>query len=87
MFRTLVLAAALGAMALPAAAASVTINVAGLDAKAAHAKIVQAAATACGIELSDDSTVVQYYTHAACVTDAAAKAEAKVEANQRVARL
>jgi hypothetical protein len=91
MSRTLVLAALIGAFALPAAAASVTVNVAGLDAKTAHEKIVDAARHACSIELSTGSNVVQYYTQDACVAEAVAAAEAKLEAQNgaahRLARL
>ena len=48
MFRKLALAAAVAAFAVPAfAATQVTINVTGLDAKSAHAVIVQAAEKAC----------------------------------------
>jgi len=86
MIRTLVLAAAIGSFAVPAFAASVTVNVAGLDAKTAHAKIIQAASTACSIAMSDTSDFDQYYSHAACVTEAANRAEAQLEAQQHSAK-
>jgi UrcA family protein len=79
MYRTLVLASALGALALPAAAATtLKVNIAGLDAKAAHAKIVRAAEMACTTELSDASPYEQVYARTACVRDAVAEAEAKI---------
>ena len=81
MFRTLALAAALAAIALPALAApaaSVTINVSGMDTKTAHAAIVQAAQTACNAELSDSSQLVQFYARPGCVTDTVARAESKL---------
>jgi len=80
MFRTLVLAAALGSLALPAGAASVKVNIAGLDAKAAHAVIVRAAEQACSAVLTD-SPVARYYEMSPCVDDAVAAAEAKFAAN------
>ena len=83
MFRTIALAvlgaAVLGTAALPAA--SVTVNVAGLDAKTAHAHIVRAAQTACSIALTD-SAVVRYYEMSPCVNEAVAAAEAKYAASE-----
>ena len=91
MIRTFAIAAILGAIALPAAAASVTVNIAGLDAKAAHEKIVDAARHACSLELSTGNNVVAYYTQDACVAEATAAAEAKLQAqadaSHRLARL
>jgi hypothetical protein len=91
MIRTFAVAALIGSFALPAAAASVTVNIAGLDSKAAHEKIVNAAQRACSIELSTGSNVVQYYTQDACVAEATATAEAKLQAqadaSRRLARL
>ena len=86
MFRTIALAAvlggaALGAAALPASAASVKVNIAGLDAKTAHAHIVRAAQAACSAELTD-SAVVRYYEMTPCVNDAVAAAEAKYATNE-----
>jgi hypothetical protein len=76
MFRKLTLAAAFAAIALPAAAhTEVKVSVAGLDAKAAHAVIVQAAQAACRAELADQSALVQFYTRPGCIDAAVAKAE------------
>ncbi|HEX4181531.1 MAG TPA: UrcA family protein [Caulobacteraceae bacterium] len=80
MVRILVLAAALGALAIPAAAESVTVNIAGLDAKAVHAKIVRAAEQACDA-VYGDSLVTRYYAMPSCVTEAVATAEAKFATN------
>jgi hypothetical protein len=84
MIRALALAAALSAAAIPAAAAdlvaSVKVNIAGLDAKSAHAKIVRAAEAACNVVLQD-SAVARYYEMTPCVDDAVAAAEAKYAAN------
>lgn len=80
MFRTIALAATLGALALPAGAASVKINIAGLDAKTAHARIVRAAESACSAALQDSATV-RYYEMSLCVDDAVAATEAKLAAN------
>ncbi len=81
MFRTIALAATLGALALPAAAqtSSVTVNIAGLDAKAAHARIVRAAEAACSNVLQD-TAVIKYYEMPPCVDETVAKAEAKYAA-------
>jgi hypothetical protein len=81
MFRTIALAATLGAIALPAAAASVTVNIAGLDAKTAHARIVHAAEVACSAALQESATV-RYYEMPPCINDAVAAAEAKYAANE-----
>ena len=79
MFRTLALAAALGAVAVPALAATqVTVNVTGLDAKAAHAVIYHAAQAACRTELADQSVLVRSYAWSDCVHDAVAGAETKL---------
>lgn len=80
MLRSFVLAAVLGSLALPAAAASVKVNVAGLDTKAAHAKIVRAAQEACNAVLQD-SAIARYYEMPPCIDDAVAAAEAKYAAN------
>ena len=79
MFRSLALAAVLGAVAVPAFADSVTVNVAGLDAKAAHVKIVRAAQDVCNTVLQDDA-VSHYYGMGPCVDEAVAAAEAKFAA-------
>lgn len=79
MFRTIALAAALGAVALPAFAAThVTVNVSGLDAKAAHAVIFHAAQAACRTELADESALVRTYAWSDCLHDAIAGAETKL---------
>ena len=66
----------LPAIALPAAAhTEVKVSVAGLDAKAAHAVILQAAQAACREELAGQSTLVQFYTRPDCINTAVAKAE------------
>ena len=79
MFRTLAFAAALGALALPAVAGTaVTVNVIGLDSKAAHAVIYHAAQQVCRAELSDESQLVQFYKRPACISSAVTTAEAKL---------
>ncbi len=83
MFRTLALAATLGALALPASAASIKVDINGLDAAAAHAKIVAAANTVCRIELHDAGPAQQYYEHQACVDDAVAKVQAQLATTGR----
>ena len=86
MFRSFALAAALGAVALPAfAGTAVTINMAGLDAKAAHAAIVHAAQAACRTELADETTIVQYYARPECVHGAVVTAETKYSAMRSLA--
>ena len=84
MIRKFAIAAAFAAFAVPAfagapatAGAQVTVNVAGLDAKAAHAVIVQAAQQACRAELANETTQVQFYLHADCINSTVATAEAK----------
>jgi hypothetical protein len=78
MFRKFALAATIAAFAVPAfAGTAVTVNVAGLDAKAAHTVILQAAEKACRAELADQSTAVKFYTHAECIDSAVNEAEAK----------
>ncbi len=77
MLRTLLLTAALGALSLPAAAATyVKVNLTGLDEKAAHAAIVHAATEACQIELRNGSDLERYYGHVDCIKAAVARAEA-----------
>ena len=84
MFRTLAIAAVLSAAAaMPAAAAtSVTVNVNGQDAKAAHATIVHAAKNACRAELRDASTFEQYYLWSDCLNTAVARAQVSLEATK-----
>ena len=78
--RAISLAAALGALAFPAAAASVKVNINGLDAKAAHTQIVRAAATVCSAALADQP--LRYYAVGSCITEAVAATEAKFAANE-----
>jgi hypothetical protein len=88
MFRTLALAAAVAAFAVPALAApatQVTINVAGMDAKTAHAAIVQAAQQACRAELADYSDLVKFYARPACLSATVATAQAKFAAMRGLA--
>jgi hypothetical protein len=78
MIRKLAITAAIAAFAVPAfAGTQVTVKVAGLDAKSAHTAIVHAAQKACRAELADQTTLVQFYTHADCITGAVNTAEAK----------
>ena len=78
--RGALLVTALGALALPAAAASIKVNIAGLDAKTAHSQIVRAAETACSAALQG-STFDRYYQMGPCIDEAIANAEAKTAAN------
>jgi hypothetical protein len=73
------LTAVLAASALPAAAASVKVNVAGLDARAAHAQIVRAAETVCSSALADQT--LRYYSMSSCIDETVAAAEAKYASN------
>jgi hypothetical protein len=76
MSRKLILAAAFTAFAVPALAdTAVKVNVTGLDAKSAHAAIVQAAQTACRQELADQSDLVRYYNRPTCIEHAVQHAE------------
>lgn len=69
------------ALALPAAAdTTVKVNITGLSAAAAHAKIVKAARSACSTEYSDSSALEQYYEESPCVDDAVAGAESELKA-------
>jgi len=88
MLRSLAIAAAFVAVALPAAAASVTVDITGLDRAAAHAKITQAAVEACRVAMNEESPIAQYYDHDSCVTEAVSAAEAKLaETNHTLAKL
>ena len=78
-FRAIALASALGGLALPAAAASVKVNVAGLDAKAAHVQIVRAAEAVCSSALADQT--LRYYSMSSCIDETVAATEAKFAAN------
>jgi UrcA family protein len=84
MFRTIALAAAIGTLAVPAFADSVKVNLAGLDAQTAHAKIVQAAEQACNTELQG-SPIDHYYGMSPCVEDSVAAAEAKIAGDHHYA--
>ena len=86
MFRRFAIAAVLGAMAFPAAAATVKVDVTGLDSAAAHAKIVDGAMLACRIEMRGSSTFEQFYLHEDCINQAVADAEAKLASANRLAR-
>ena len=84
--RTLATAGVIAALAAPAFAASVTVKVAGLDAKAAHEQIIRAAREVCTQVLADEPLV--HYVLADCINEAAAATEAKFAANERhLARL
>ena len=85
MLRTLSLAAfgavSAAALALPAAAEStVKVDIAGLPAPAAHAKIVEAARAACRVELRNSTTFEQYYQWSGCIKDAVASAQSQLNA-------
>lgn len=79
MIRTLVLGLALGALALPAAAASVSVNVKA-DPQSVHDRIADAASSVCSAEYQDASVVEKYYAVPACVSEAKAEAERKLAA-------
>ena len=85
--RTLVLAGAAAALALPAfaAPAQVSINVAKLDAPAAHKAIAQAARQACFYAFADQTALVTYYARPDCVRHTTAKAEADYAAMRGLA--
>ena len=85
MLRTLTIAALLAAsatgLAQPAAAeTTVKVDVAGLTAPVAHARIVEAARAACRTELRDPTTFDQYYQWTGCVHAAVATAESQLNA-------
>ena len=86
MLRKILLAAALGAVAVPAFAdTAVKVSVGGLDDKAAHAAIFHAAQLACRVELAQESDVVQFYNRPTCVQAATADAETKYAAMRALA--
>jgi len=81
MVRTLLLATALGALALPAfAETSVKVDITGLDAKAAHTAILRGAQTACRVELNDESDLELFYDRPDCLNEAIDRAEASLTA-------
>lgn len=80
MIRILSIAALGAALALPAAAeTTVKVDVTGLDAPAAHARILRAAKAACRIELRNSSTFEQYYQQPGCINEAVAHAESDLK--------
>jgi hypothetical protein len=87
MLRTLALAGAVAALALPAFAApsQVTVNVGKLDAPAAHKAIASAARQACFNEFAVETTVVSFYARPECVRRTLAKAEADYAAMRGLA--
>ncbi len=86
MFRTLALAALVGAVAAPAfAGTEVTINVAKLDAPAVHKAIARAARQTCAAEFADSSALVRFYAAPECVSHTLAKAEASYAAMRGLA--
>jgi hypothetical protein len=87
MFRTLALASAVAALALPAVAGttSVTINVAKLDAPAVHQAIARAAKQTCTAQFADSSALVRFYATPDCVSHTVATAEAKYAAMRGLA--
>jgi hypothetical protein len=83
MYRKLLLAAA----TLALAQTTVKVSVAGLDAKAAQARIWTAAKAACRTELAGQSQATGYYSFMQCVEDAAAKAKTvPVDARETASR-
>ena len=85
MLRTLSIAAvgiaSAAALAFPAAAeTSVKVDVNGLSASAAHARILAAAKAACKTELRNSTTFEQYYQWNGCLNDAVAGAESHLKA-------
>ena len=87
MLRTLALAGAVAALALPAFAspAQVKIDVAKLDAPAVHKAIAQAARQACFAEYADQTTLVSFYARPDCVRRTVAKAESDYAAMRGLA--
>ena len=86
MFRTLILAGAAAALALPAfAGTQVNVNVAKLDAPAAHKAIASAAKQACAAEFVQSSALVRFYAAPDCVSHTIATAEAKYVAMRGLA--
>jgi hypothetical protein len=86
MVRTLLLATALGALALPAfAETSVKVDLTGMDAKAAHTAILRAAQVACRVELNDESPLELFYDRPDCLNDAIDRTEASLTATAATA--
>lgn len=74
--RAFALGAVVSALALPAAAQTVKINVAGLDAKTAHVHIVKAAQAVCDSALTAEP--LRHYTMSDCIDDTVGATEAKL---------
>jgi hypothetical protein len=86
MFRKLMLAAVMAAAAAPALAApQVTIKVDRMDPQAVHIAINHAAQQACSQALSNETTLVQFYTHADCIRATVADAETRYAAMRGLA--
>jgi hypothetical protein len=79
MIRSILIGLALGALALPAAAASVTVDLKA-DPQTVHARIAEAASSACSVEYRDASVLEKYYAEPECVSEAKAAAERKLAA-------
>jgi hypothetical protein len=75
------LVSALGVVSSPAAAESLTVKVAGLDAKSAHVRIVQAAESVCNAMLADEPLRLFVFNN--CVNETVAATETKLAANER----
>ena len=90
MLRTLSIAAigmaSAAALAFPAAAdTTVKVDVNGLTASEAHARILEAAKAACKTELRNSTTFEQYYQWNGCLNDAVANAESHMRATAETA--
>jgi UrcA family protein len=79
--RAFALIGALAALAAPAAAESVKVDVSGVDAKTAHVRIVKAAESVCGAVLADEP--LRLFVFNSCVNETVAATEAKFAANER----
>ena len=75
------LAAIVGLAASPVAAASLKVNVAGVDAKTAHVRVVKAAEAVCSSVLANEP--LSYYLMPSCIDETVAATEAKFAANER----
>jgi UrcA family protein len=83
MLRTLSIAALGAALSLPAAAeTTVKVDVTGLAAPAAHARIVRAAKAACQAELRNTAWFDWYIQWNGCINDAIAHAESDLKTQQ-----
>jgi hypothetical protein len=86
MIRSIVIGLALGALALPAAAASVTVDIKS-DPQTVHARIAEAASSVCSVEYQGASVLEKYYAEPQCVSEATAAAEHKLAAKTTLAKL